>query len=181
LPRRYREILYALVAIAVVSAVYAVAYGQTGAFPAASGLVGHGIGVLGFVLMLMTETLYSIRKLMTDARWGSMAGWLRFHMVTGLVGPYMVLLHTTMRFRGIAGVATLLTVVVVISGLVGRYLYTAAPHSEGASETGSGVRAASQRGALASWHTVHIPLTWALFAAALVHAAAAMFYATLQR
>ena len=46
-------------------------------FPAASGLVGHGIGVVGFVLMLMTETLYSIRKLLTDARWGSMAGWLQ--------------------------------------------------------------------------------------------------------
>jgi hypothetical protein len=167
----------------VVSALYLAAYQQRGAFPAASGLVGHGIGVLGFVLMLMTETLYSIRKLMTDARWGSMAGWLRFHMVTGLVGPYMVLLHTTMRFRGLAGVAMLLTVVVVISGVVGRYLYTAAPHLTVTTD-GSGAdprQSGSTRGALAAWHTVHIPLTWALFAAAFVHAGAALFYATLQR
>jgi hypothetical protein len=82
---------------------------------------------VGIILMVMTATLYTIRKRLTDARWGSMAAWLRFHMVAGLVGPYMVLLHTSMRFRGLAGVAMLLTVVVVISGLVGRYLYTAVP------------------------------------------------------
>jgi hypothetical protein len=93
----------------------------------ASSLVGHGIGVVGIVLMLMTATLYSLRKLSHRARWGDMAGWLRFHMVTGLVGPYMVLLHTSMRFHGVAGVAMLFTIVVVISGLVGRYLYTAVP------------------------------------------------------
>jgi hypothetical protein len=181
--RRAREIWYALIAIAIVSAAYLFAYQQAGAFPAASGLVGHGIGVMGFILMLMTETLYSIRKLMTDARWGSMAGWLRFHMVTGLVGPYMVLLHTTMRFRGLAGVAMLLTVVAVVSGVIGRYLYTTAPHLAGdaeKSDVGAG-RSGSRRGALATWHTVHVPLTWALFAVAAIHAAAAMFYATLQR
>ena len=128
--RRYRELVYALVAIVAVTAIYLVAYRQAGAFPAASGLVGHGIGVVGFILMLMTETLYSIRKLLTDARWGNMASWLKFHMVTGLVGPYMVLLHTSMRFVGLAGVAMLLTVVVVVSGVVGRYIYTAIPHAE---------------------------------------------------
>ncbi len=127
--RRYRELWYALVAMVALTAAYLVAYRQAGAFPAAYGLVGHGIGVAGFLLMLMTETLYSIRKQLTDARWGSMAGWLRFHMVTGLVGPYLVLLHTSMRFRGLAGLVMLLTLVVAVSGLVGRYLYTAVPRT----------------------------------------------------
>jgi hypothetical protein len=170
--RRYQEIWYALIAIAVVTALYFVAYQQAGSFPAASGLVGHGIGVLGFILMLMTETLYSIRRMLTDYRWGSMAAWLRFHMVTGLVGPYMVLLHTTMKFQGLAGVAMLLTVVVVVSGVIGRYIYTAVPRTPGA---------ATPRRALATWHSVHVPLTWALFAAAFVHAFAALYYATLQK
>jgi hypothetical protein len=126
-PRRHRELWYSLAAIVATTALYVLAYLQAGRFPSASGLVGHGIGIVGFVLMLMTATLYSIRKLATDARWGSMEGWLRFHMVTGLVGPYMVLLHTAMRFQGLAGVAMLLTIVVVISGLVGRYIYTGVP------------------------------------------------------
>jgi hypothetical protein len=131
LSRRYGEIWYSLVAIVAVTALYALAYRRAGTLPVASSLVGHGIGVVGFILMLMTATLYTVRKRVTDARWGSMAAWLRFHMVTGLVGPYMVLLHTSMRFWGLAGVAMLLTVVVVISGLIGRYLYTAVPRTVG--------------------------------------------------
>jgi hypothetical protein len=132
--RRNREFWYALVAIVAITAIYLLAYRQAGTFPRASSLVGHGIGILGFILMLMTATLYSIRKMSSDARWGSMAGWLRFHMVAGLVGPYLVLLHTSMRFHGVAGVAMLMTIVVVISGLVGRYIYTAVPRTVATSE-----------------------------------------------
>lgn len=190
--KRHMELLYALIAIIVVTGIYAAAYAQAGAFPAASGLVGHGIGILGFILMLMTETLYSIRKQMTDSRWGSMAGWLSFHMVTGLVGPYMVLLHTSMRFNGLAGVVTLLTVVVMISGVIGRYVYTAVPRPaevsgdapsaalEPAAEPRPDPLAARRR-ALATWYAFHIPLTWALFTTAAVHVVAALDYATLQR
>lgn len=207
--RRHAELWVSLVAILAITAAYALAYQQRGRFPAASGLVGHGIGVLGFTLMLMTETLYSIRKQATNARWGSMAAWLKFHMMTGIVGPYMVLLHTSMKFRGLAGVALLLTAVVVISGLVGRYIYTAVPRASGLAETGGSdpgsivaqaplalgdmpstdppgtgttpPRFAASRRALASWHSIHVPLTWALFVTAFAHAGAALYYATLQR
>ena len=206
--KRHKEIWYSLIAIALVTAVYALAFLQAGRFPAASGLVGHGIGIIGFVLMLMTETLYSIRKQMTDARWGRMSGWLTFHMVTGLVGPYMVLLHTSMKFNGVAGVAMLLTLVVVASGLVGRYLYTAVPRvvetppsaaPAGGTRDGSAGDASegdagsfvpsdaevadltARRASLARWYSVHIPLTWTLFAIAFIHAGAAMYYATFQR
>ena len=118
-PLRGRELWYALAAIVAMTAPLRGRLPQAGKFPPASSLVGHGIGIAGFVLMVMTATLYSLRKLATEARWGSMARWLRFHMVTGIVGPYMVLLHTAMRFRGLAGLTMLLTVVVVISGIVG--------------------------------------------------------------
>jgi hypothetical protein len=137
--------------------------------------------------MLMTATLYSLRKLRTDARWGSTAGWLKLHMVTGLVGPYMVLLHTAMKFNGLAGLAMLLTVVVVVSGVVGRYLYTRVPRAAqdlaasgdaGPEDLG---RLLKRRKALATWHTFHVPLTWVLFIAAFIHVVAALYYATLQR
>lgn len=171
--RGYREVWYGLAAIAAITALYAVAYWQAGAFPAAYGLVGHGIGIAGFVLMLMSETLYSIRKQRTDARWGSMASWLRFHIFTGLVGPYMVFLHTSMRFQGVAGAAMLLTVVVVGSGVVGRYIYTAVPRVDDP-------LLAATRGALATWRSIHVPLTWVLFSVAAVHSVAALYYVTLQ-
>lgn len=188
MPRRNRELWYALASIVVVTAAYLLAYRAAGTFPKASGLVGHGIGVLGFVAMLMTETLYSIRKRLTDARWGPIAGWLRFHIVTGLVGPYMVLLHTAARLNGLAGIAMLLTVTVMASGIVGRYVFTTVPRVVDAAMKGDAAdrermeaRLARQRRGLATWYAVHVPLTWVLFAVAFVHAGAAMFYATLQR
>ena len=96
--RRNRELVYALIAIAASTGAYLFVYRQDGGLPSASHLFGHGIGVVGFVLMLMTETLYSLRKRSTSARWGSTQSWLRFHMFTGMVGPYMVLLHPAMSF-----------------------------------------------------------------------------------
>lgn len=209
--RRAAELWYSLAAIVAITGLYALAYQQQGRFPVASSLVGHGIGIAGFVLMLMAASLYTIRKRLTDARWGSMAASLRFHMVAGLVGPYMVLLHTSIRFRGLAGVTMVLTVVVVVSGVFGRYVYTAVPRLiEGAApdaldrliaryET-SGVpsadlamasadvsatserrssgndRLAARRRAVAVWRSVHVPVTWAVLTAALVHMAGALYY-----
>ncbi len=112
-----------------ITAVYLAVVASTGRVPAASEAFGHGLGIVGFILMLMTETLYSIRKRMRIARWGRMAYWLKFHIFTGLVGPYMVLLHSSWKFAGLAGVVMLLTVIVVISGFIGRYIYTAIPRT----------------------------------------------------
>ena len=42
-------------------------------------------------------------------------------------------------------------------------------------------RLASQRQTLAAWRSVHVPLTWVLFATALIHSAAALYYVTLAR
>jgi hypothetical protein len=95
--------------------------------PAASGFFGHALGVIGFILMLMTEILYSLRKRSKSARWGKLQHWLSFHIFTGLVGPFMVLLHTSWKFNGLAGILTLFTLIIVLSGFVGRYFYTAVP------------------------------------------------------
>jgi hypothetical protein len=107
--------------------------------PRASGLFGHSLGILGFILMLMTETLYTLRKRSRSARWGRMSTWLSFHIFTGIVGPYMVLLHSSWKFNGLAGVVMLMTVVVVASGFAGRYIYTAVPRSADGVELESGL------------------------------------------
>ena len=89
-----RELWLSLLAILLITAIYAFVTWQTRLIPPASGLFGHLIGVIGFLLMLMTEILYSLRKRSRRAYWGPMADWLKFHIFTGIVGPYMVLLHT---------------------------------------------------------------------------------------
>lgn len=124
-----RELWLAFLAILAVSAVYLFVSISLGGIPAASELFGHSIGIAGFLLMLMTETLYTLRKRSRSARWGRVSLWLQFHIFTGLVGPYMVLLHSSWKFHGLAGMVMLFTIMVVISGFIGRYIYTAIPRT----------------------------------------------------
>ena len=123
-----RELWLALLAMTLIGALYAGVTVQ-GGIPEAGAFVGHSFGVVGFLLMLSTETLYSLRKRSTHARWGRMSQWMQFHIFTGIVGPFMVLLHTAWRFQGLAGAVTLMTVVVVLSGFIGRYIFTAVPRN----------------------------------------------------
>lgn len=124
-----RELWLAFVAIVVITVLYLFIIVTQGGIPGAREFFGHSFGVVGFILMLMTEFLYSQRKRSRSARWGKMATWLQFHIFTGIVGPYLVLLHSSWKFNGLAGVVTLLMTVVVLSGFVGRYIYTAVPRS----------------------------------------------------
>jgi hypothetical protein len=119
------ELLVALGAVVGVTALYALAAWD--GLPPPNSPLGYGLAGTGFLMMLSTETLYSLRKRLRGFTWGRMSTWLRIHIVTGIVGPYLVLLHSGGRFHGLAGVLSLLTIVLVASGFVGRYLYTAVP------------------------------------------------------
>ena len=183
--RNAKELIYAFLACILIAASYAAMLLFTRQIPVASELYGHAIGILGFLLMLATETLYSLRKRSRSARWGRMSGWLQAHIFTGIVGPFMVLLHTSWKFSGLAGVTTLLTGVIVISGFIGRYIYTRIPRTaDGIEDTGlvgqmqAGVLANARR-LMSLWHTIHIPIGMALFTAAFVHILGALYYATL--
>lgn len=185
--RNNKELWLSLLAVVIITAIYAFVVRWYQSIPAAGSLFGHLIGVLGFLLMLLTETLYSFRKRSRKARWGSMQAWLQFHIFTGLVGPYLVLLHTSWKFNGLAGATTLLTIIIVISGFIGRYIYTRIPRSlDGVEMTEPGVQTqaaalARTRRRLSIWHAIHIPIGMALFVAAFIHIGAALYYATLLR
>ena len=178
------ELWTAFLAGIVITAVYALVVVTAREIPAASEMFGHVLGITGFFMMLMTETLYSIRKRMRGASWGRMSFWLQFHIFTGLLGPYMVLLHTSWKFNGLAGAALLLTVMIVFSGIVGRYIFTRIPRTLDGMEIEGALPEAALRQArrlLALWHTVHIPIGMALFISAFVHIGGAFYYATLLR
>jgi len=120
------ELELSLFFVVALSGVY-IAY-EIMAEPSGGHLFGHTLGIIGTVLMVMTELLYSLRKRTSLMNWaGPVRYWLSFHIFTGIVGPALVLMHTGMAFRGLAGISFLLTVTVVGSGFIGRYLYTALP------------------------------------------------------
>jgi cell division protein FtsB len=116
-----------MVCIALTGAyiVYDLATQPSGGHP-----VGYSLGILGALLMVSTETLYSMRKRIGWLkRAGPLRWWLSLHIFTGIVGPFMVLMHTGLKFQGLAGLTMGLTVLVVASGFLGRYLFTAIPRS----------------------------------------------------
>ena len=150
--------------------------------PAASEFFGHTLGIVGFILMLLTEILYSLRKRSRSAALGRMSTWLKFHIYMGLVGPFMVLLHSSWKFNGLAGATTLLTAIIVFSGFIGRYIFTRIPRTlDGLEIEGTLSQEALKRARqmMALCHTVHIPIGIALFIAAFVHMGGALYYATL--
>ena len=178
---RGRELWLAMLAAIIIGGIYGAVVYFTREIPPAADLFGHTLGIIGFILMLMTEILYSLRKRSRSARWGRMSSWLEFHIFTGLVGPFMVLLHTSWKFNGLAGVTTLFTVVIVISGFVGRYIYTRVPRTLDGMEIEGTLSEAALRQArrlMALWHIIHIPIGMALFVSAFVHIGAALYYAT---
>jgi hypothetical protein len=183
--RSNKELWLALVANAIITGIYAFVTLWFRNIPAASGFFGHMIGVVGFLLMLLTEILYSLRKRSRKARWGRMEEWLQFHIFTGLVGPYLVLLHTSWKFNGLAGAVTVLTMIIVISGFVGRYIFTRIPRNLDGMEIGDpatlqqAAALARARRLLSLWHAIHIPIGMALFTAAFFHIGGALYYATL--
>jgi hypothetical protein len=179
--RSNRELWLAFLAMILITGIYGLVLLFTREIPPAGDLFGHGMGIVGFVFMLMTETLYSLRKRSRTVKWGRMSNWLQFHIFTGLVGPFMVLLHTSWKFNGIAGVTTLFTVIIVISGFIGRYIFTRIPRSmEGLEIEGTLSQEALKqaRRMMALWHTIHIPIGIVLFISAFVHIGAALYYAT---
>jgi hypothetical protein len=179
----FDELVVSLIVLLAITALYA--WLAQGGIPQASSLVGQGLGIAGLVLMLGAETLYSLRKRNPRVHLGPLRTWLQAHIVFGLVGPYLVLLHSGWKFRGLAGVAMIFMGVVVASGFVGHYIYTAVPRTVDAGTSPaeqSKVRfrgLASARRLLALWLLLHVPLTVVLFTLACIHIGAALYYANL--
>ncbi len=95
-----------------------------------SGSVGHGLGIIGSLLMIIGVTSYMARK---RYRWLSRVGqlryWLEFHIFLCSLGPLMVLFHTAYKFGGIVAVSFWSMVAVFISGIIGRFIYIQIPRS----------------------------------------------------
>lgn len=94
-----------------------------------SGLWGHGLGIIGSLFMLL-NFLYSWRKRFEfNEKLGSLKGWLELHMFVGLFGPTLIIYHSVFKFNGlVAAISFFSMVIVVLSGIIGRYIYVQIPH-----------------------------------------------------
>jgi len=86
---------------------------------------GYALGILGGSMLLML-LLYPLRK---HAAWmrrfGHVRHWFRMHMLMGVIGPVCILFHCNFQLGSLNGnVALFSMLVVAISGIAGRYLYS---------------------------------------------------------
>lgn len=90
---------------------------------------GFYLGVVG-ALMMVAMLTYPLRKHAGFMQgWGALKHWFRAHMILGIVGPTLVLFHSTFHIRSTnAAVALFSMLIVVISGVIGRFVYTKIHH-----------------------------------------------------
>ncbi len=95
-----------------------------------SGFIGHGLGVVGSVLIVIGVFGYMARKhIKMFSRIGVLKYWLEFHIFLCTLGPVFVLFHTSFKFGGLVAVGFWSMVIVWSSGIIGRYIYLQIPHS----------------------------------------------------
>jgi len=95
-----------------------------------SGIYGQGLGIVGTLMILIGVSVYIARK-----RYNFLSKKIRlkylleFHIFLCTLGPILVLFHTTFKFGGIVSVAFWSMVAVVLSGIIGRFIYIQIPRT----------------------------------------------------
>ncbi len=95
-----------------------------------SGVIGNGYGWVAAMLIVMNLS-YLIRRRFGGTRSGSMRVWLDVHVFTGLLAASLVSFHSAFQLRTpIATASTASLTLVVLTGLIGRFLFALAPAGE---------------------------------------------------
>jgi nitrate/TMAO reductase-like tetraheme cytochrome c subunit len=86
-------------------------------------------GILAVLIILFLLT-YSVRKRVARGMPGRLDNWLLAHIYLGLLGLFMVALHAEFRFGwNLSTVGVIFFVLVIATGIVGRYFYAVLPSS----------------------------------------------------
>lgn len=89
-----------------------------------TGILGLPLGILGTVL-IGASLAYPVRKRIArrGRAWTTVRSWMRLHVLMGLLGPALIAFHSGFAVTSALGfVSFAALVVVVLSGLTGRYL-----------------------------------------------------------
>jgi len=95
-----------------------------------SGYLGHGFGIAGSLMIIVGLFTYMARKRIRKlSRLGYLKHWLEFHIFLCILGPIFVVFHTTFKVGGIVAISFWSMVAVVLSGVIGRFIYIQIPRS----------------------------------------------------
>ena len=86
-------------------------------------------GIVGASLMILMMS-YSLRKRLRPLRkWGALRYWLDLHIFCGVMGPLLIVLHSSFKVHGLVALSFWSMVAVALSGVLGRYLYLQIPRA----------------------------------------------------
>ncbi|HYI12042.1 MAG TPA: hypothetical protein VEK57_23510 [Thermoanaerobaculia bacterium] len=98
------------------------------------GTLGQAFGITGAGLMTVM-LLYSVRKRVKPLRKaGPLNVWLDFHIFCGVIGPLLVILHSSFKVQGLVALSFWSMIAVALSGVLGRYLYLQIPRTRAGDE-----------------------------------------------
>jgi hypothetical protein len=87
--------------------------------------LGYGLGLTGGIMMLVAYGYGLVKHVSWLRSLGVMRWWLQVHIFFGIAGPILVVLHTTFRIGSLNGAVALCSMLLVfLSGIMGRYLYS---------------------------------------------------------
>ena len=86
--------------------------------------LGYNLGLAGGLLMLAL-LIYPLKKrVRLLQRLGSIKPWFIFHMACGILGPLLIILHSTFRIGSQNAMVAMFSMLLVAgSGIVGRFIY----------------------------------------------------------
>jgi hypothetical protein len=95
-----------------------------------SGYIGQSAGIAALVIFVFLW-LYPLRKKWKALAFtGSVGKWLDVHVTSALILPLILAVHASWRSDGVIGLGLVAMLVVIASGIVGRYLYTRIPRAK---------------------------------------------------
>ena len=105
-------------------------YHQDNSLLKPSGILGHGFGIVGSLMIVIGVSIYMARKRYRFlSRLGILKHWLEFHIFLCTLGPILVLFHTAYKFGGLVAISFWSMVAVFLSGIAGRFIYLQIPRT----------------------------------------------------
>jgi hypothetical protein len=191
MPHLFRRLVFILLSVtAVAAAAWLVeAFLSIGKpSPFAHTQQGHVMGWLGLGTILLAF-VYPIKKRLTpNRRWPR--DWFRVHLVAGVMGPLLILLHSGAHLHALVpSLALAAMAVVAVSGIVGQGVHYLALrtlndrrrqlHDQGVSADEVEVclhRMAAQEEAFRLWQSIHAPMTFMFLVLTVLHVMGAVYF-----
>lgn len=149
---------------------------------------GHITGWIGLAVILLVFVYPVRRRLAKNRTWPR--GWFQVHMVAGVAGPLLIVLHSGAHMHALVPVLAMVAMgIVALSGIIGEAVHYLALRTlneerrqlvrQGVSPEEAAVRlqdVASREETFRMWQLIHAPMTLMFMVLVVVHVIGALYF-----